>query len=273
MTLVTRRRRNTIIAVVSAVGLFGTHQAYDAALYDSALLSGWILFISMLLLTLFNLRKKLTMLPIGSSATWLQIHVYLGWIAVVLFALHIGWRVPSGFIEVTLAILFVAVAGTGILGIILSRTLPRRLTRRGEEVILERVPAFLAEIRQETEQVVIQSTTDANSNTIRDFYAEHLHSFFMKPKNFFQHLFGSNRRLFTLLAEFDNTDRILNARERELVGELRLLVVKKDELDFHYALQTTLKSWLLIHIPATFALLIFAVLHLVVVLAFGGGIG
>jgi hypothetical protein len=273
MTLATRRRRNTIIAAALAIGLFGAHQAYDAALYDAAFLSGWILFISMLLLASLNLRKKLTMLPIGSSATWLQFHIYLGWIAIVLFGLHINWRLPNGFIEVTLAILFVAVAGTGILGIFVSRTLPKRLTRRGEEVILERVPDFLSKIRDEAEQVVIRSAAEANSYTIRDLYSEHLHSYFMKPQNYFQHLIASNHGLFTLLNEIDSIDRYLNARERELISELRLLVVKKDDLDFHYALQTTLKAWLLVHIPATFALLTLAALHLVVVHAFSGGIG
>ena len=273
MTLETRRRKNVLITAVLAVCLFGTYSAYDAALYDSTFLSGWTLFISMLLLTLFNLRKKLTMLPIGSNAIWLQFHIYTGWLTILLFALHVGWRVPDGLVEVTLAILFVVVAATGIFGVALSRTLPKRLTRRGEEVILERVPNFLAALREEAEQVVTRSATETSSNTIRDFYSERLHTFFMKPKNFLQHLIASNRGLFTLLSEFDSADRYLNARERELFSDLRNLVVKKDELDFHYALQTTLKAWLLIHIPATYALLILAVLHLVVVHAFSGGIG
>ena len=273
MTLVTRRRRNTIIVAVLSVGLYGVHQVYDAALYDAAILSGWTLFITILLLALSNLRKKLTMLPIGSSATWLQFHIYLGWIAIVLFALHIDWRLPNGFIEVTLAILFILTTGTGILGIFISRTLPMRLTRRGEEVILERIPDFQAQIRNEAEQIVIQSATEANSYTIRDLYSEHLHFYFMKPRNIFQHLIASNHGLYTLLNEIDSIDRYLNSRERELIGELRMLVVKKDDLDFHYALQTALKSWLLIHIPVTFALLILVMLHLVVVYAFGSNIG
>ena len=273
MTIATRRRRNVLIVLVLAVGVFGTHNAYDAALYDSTFLTGWTLFISILMLTLFNLRKKLTMVPIGSNASWLQFHIYLGALTVLVFALHVGWRLPDGFIEVSLAILFVVVAGTGIAGVVLSRTLPKRLTRRGEEVILERVPSFLAVLREEAEQVVIRSATETGSNTIRDFYSENLHSFFMRPKNFLEHLIASNRGLFGLLTEIDNTDRYFNERERELFGELRALVVKKDELDFHYALQTTLKAWLLIHIPATYALIILAVLHLVVVHAFSGGVG
>ena len=124
MTIATRRRRNVLIVLVLAVGVFGTHNAYDAALYDSTFLTGWTLFISILMLTLFNLRKKLTMVPIGSNASWLQFHIYLGALTVLVFALHVGWRLPDGFIEVSLAILFVVVAGTGIAGVVLSRTSP-----------------------------------------------------------------------------------------------------------------------------------------------------
>jgi hypothetical protein len=157
MTLAKRRRRNLLITALLAVALFGSHRIYDAALYDGTFLTGWTLFISMLFLTLFNLRKKLTMLPIGSNAIWLQVHIYLGWLTVLLFALHVGWRVPDGFIEITLAILFIVVAGTGVLGVALSRALPKRLTRRGEEVILERVPTFLAALREEAELSVIKT--------------------------------------------------------------------------------------------------------------------
>ncbi len=273
MNLATRRRRNLLITLAIAIGLYCVHWIYNAALYNAAFLSGWALFISILFLTLYNLRKKITMLPIGSNAAWLQLHIYLGWLVIFLFVLHIGWRVPDGLIEVTLAILFIVVAGTGVLGILLSRTLPKRLTRRGEEIIVERTPIFLARLREEAEQIVIISASETGSNTIRDFYAEHLHFYFRKPRNFLLHLISSNRGVFKLQSEFNNTDRYLNAAERELFGKLRTLVVKKDDIDFQYALQTMLKAWLLIHIPVTYALILLAVLHLVIVHAYSSGLG
>ena len=152
MTIRTRRRRNTITALVLGAVLVGAHYAYDAALYDSAFLSGWSLFALILFLSMLNLRKKITMLPMGSSANWLQLHIYAGWLAILLFAIHIGWQVPSGIFEISLAIIFSLVAGTGLVGIFLSRILPKRLTRRGEEIILERIPSFISEVREQAER-------------------------------------------------------------------------------------------------------------------------
>ena len=76
-----------------------------------------------------------------------------------------------------------------------------------------------------------------------------------------------------LLNEIENMERYLNQREKQFAKRLRDLVNKKDELDFHYSLNLALKAWLLVHVPLTYGLLILAALHLVVVYAFGGGVG
>ena len=49
------------------------------------------------------------------------------------------------------------------------RTLPRRLTRRGEEVIWERIPVFRRELKNMAEQIVMETTQKTNSNTIAEF--------------------------------------------------------------------------------------------------------
>jgi hypothetical protein len=49
-------------------------------------------------------------------------------------------------------------------------------------------------------------------------------------------------------------------------------VRQKDGLDYHHALQLTLKLWLFVHIPLTYSLLIFSLVHLVLVYAFAGGV-
>ena len=49
------------------------------------------------------------------------------------------------------------------------------------------------------------------------------------------------------------------------------LVRQKDGLDYHHSLQLTLKLWLFAHIPLTYSLLIFSVVHVVLVYAFSGG--
>ena len=42
-------------------------------------------------------------------------------------------------------------------------------------------------------------------------------------------------------------------------ARLRELIVKKDDLDFHYALQRALKAWLFVHVPMTGVMLMLAV--------------
>ncbi len=89
-----------VIATVAALWL---HAKFGRALPDYAFLTGWILLVAMLVLTFYNARKKLPFLPLGNSETWLQIHIYLGFFTVLLFLIHLNFRLPHGWFEITLA--------------------------------------------------------------------------------------------------------------------------------------------------------------------------
>ena len=92
----------------------------------------------------------------------------------------------------------------------------------------------------------------------------------LRTAGLFQHLINSNRKLYELEQELDNLRRHLNAAEQEYSDQLRLLIQTKHKLDYHYALQATLKGWLFVHIPLTYPLLVLAVLHLVLVHVYTG---
>ena len=49
------------------------------------------------------------------------------------------------------------------------------------------------------------------------------------------------------------------------------LIQAKDSLDYHRAMQGLLKGWLFVHIPLTYAMLVFIFVHVVLVHAFRGG--
>jgi hypothetical protein len=272
MKLAFRRSINVALTVVVGVVLVTAFAVYDASLHQRAFLTGWVLLAVMVFLALFNVRKKITMLPLGSASSWLQLHVYGGWLVIVIFGEHVGWSIPTGWLEVTLAALFVLVSGSGVVGIGLSRLLPPRLTRRGEDVIFMRIPTFVAELRGEAEVLVLEAAKETQSSTLTDFYMSQLTSFFDGPHNRLRHVVASRRAWFTLMNEIDNLERYLNPQEREYAERLRDLVNKKDELDFHYALNLALKVWLLVHVPATYSLFILAALHVVITYAFSGGI-
>src|SRR5947208_12278441 len=245
------------------------HCRFNRALPNYACLTGWVLFAAMALLAVYNARKKMPFLPLGSSEAWMQVHVYAGFFTVVLFLIHLNFRVPTGWFEGTLAWLYVLVTASGIAGLILSRVLPRRLSTRGGEVIYEAIPAIRNDLRQQAEALVLGA--EPKSQVIAEFYVRQLNVFFAGPQNFWRHLLESRQPLNAVMVELGELRRYLNDQERAVLEKLAQLVRRKDALDYHHALQTALKLWLFAHVPLTYSLLIFSLLHIVLVYAFSGG--
>ena len=156
-----------------------------------------------------------------------------------------------------------------MVGLFFSRVLPRRLATRGGEVVFEKIPAIRYALKTETENLALGP--NAKSLVIAEFYTKRLAPFFAGPKNFWKHLAESRRDVGALLAELEDLRRFANDIEKEKIEKLTALVRQKDGLDYHRALQLALKLWLFVHIPLTYGLMIFTVLHLVLVFGFSGG--
>ena len=99
---------------------------------------------------------------------------------------------------------------------------------------------------------------------------ETLKPFFDGPRNFWRHVFQSDRPMRKLTMAIDEQLRYLSDSEKEHMEEIRTRVHAKNDLDYHYALQSLLKYWLFVHVPLTYSLLVFAGFHVVFVHAFGG---
>jgi len=260
-----------IIAIVSLLFVFWVgHETYALTLHDKQYFSGWALFILVAILTTYSLRKKISVLPLGTATSWLQFHVYLGLLSGILFFIHVDWGIPTGWFEVLLSVTFSVLFLSGLLGYYLDRTLPPLLTRRGEEVIFERIPGFMSELRKKADNVSVECAAKTGSSTVSDHYIEHLAPFFARPRKLLSHLRGSNRGFSNTLKELENMDRYLNDHERQYASQLRELATKKDELDYQYALQATLKGWLFVHVPLTYGLVLLMTVHAILSYAFRG---
>jgi hypothetical protein len=112
---------------------------------------------------------------------------------------------------------------------------------------------------------------ESHSTTIADFYARHLRDFFEGPRNLSLHMFEVRRPLNLLQNKISDLHRYLNTQERETLDKIALLVRQKDGLDYHQSLQLMLRGWLFIHIPLTYSLMLFSLVHIVLVYAFSGG--
>jgi len=254
----------TVLLIAEAIG--------STALLKTGLATGWLLLVLVVGLALYNLRKKLPFLPLGSAVTWLQIHIYMGLFSGILFGLHLQWQLPRGIFEIVLALLYSVVFVSGVLGLIVSRVFARRLSIRPGEFLFQRISPMRHQLLNQVERLVIRSMETTESTGVPEFYARRLKPFFERPRHFWHHLVLSNRPVSLLLSELQSLERFLNETERDVMRPIGEFVKQKDDLDFHFAHQATLRYWLFVHVPLTYALLCFAAIHVVLVYAFGGAI-
>lgn len=268
--LAARRRRNIVLFLTLTAVLLVIEAAASAALFRTAIPSGWLLALVIVVLTLYNARKKLPFLQLGSSATWLQIHVYLGLLSAIIFCVHLRWRTPNGILESILAAFYLAVFFSGVFGFVVSRIFARRLGVRGGEVLFGRITPMMHYTRARVERLVVQCMQDTESTAVPEFYAQQLKPYFHGPRHFWRHLILSGRPLQRLLADLRSQERYLNETEIGTMRQIADYVRQKDDLDYHHAHQVTLKYWLFAHVPLTYALIVFVVIHVVLVHAFTG---
>jgi hypothetical protein len=228
-------------------------------------LTGWVLLGLMVFLAFFNWRKKLSMVPIGHASLWLGLHVVIGVLTVGIFFLHTRSLWPIGAYEQLLAGLFYLTSLSGIVGFGLTRAYPRRLTHADYEIIYERIPAEVARLREEAEQIVLDCTSETGSDTLARHYLDTLSWYFRRPRFAVSYLAGSDRGDHWLRHELGAVSRYLNDAERSFLDRIRDIGTTKARLDRHYAGQSVLKYWLLLHVPLAAVVMVITVWHVLLV--------
>lgn len=246
---------------------------FSIRLANTSFVSGAALLVCLFFLASYQLRKKLSFLLIGNTSAWLHFHIFIGLLSSVLFLLHVKLQIPNGFFEFILFLTYCTVFFTGVVGWILSRSIPHRLLSRGEEVIFERIPMHRRTIHDKVKTLVTEMRNSDNGLAIPDFYDKQLQIFFAGPRNQLRHILHSKRHRHQLSQKFSALMPYLNEQEQKVLKQLNELVQLKDDLDYQYALQATLKLWLFVHIPLTYSLIIFAMFHTIAVFAFARTIG
>ena len=236
------------------------------ALRPVGLYSGWLLLGLVFGLAYFNARKKLPFLPLLDASTWLQFHIYAGWLAVLVFLLHTGARLPGGLLEGLLWSGFVLVAVSGAFGLWLSRWLPPRLARSGESLVFERIPMLRHRLETEARALVRQADAETKSTTLADFYLRLLAAYFAHRPALLAPLAGDDARHHHVVGELAALRRFLNQREMAIADQLGELLEAKRNLDVQFAGQRLLKLWLFAHIPLTYGLLVLTGAHVWLVL-------
>jgi hypothetical protein len=272
LTNLSRRRALWWVATTAlAAALLLAVAVLRTALRPTAICTGLALFALVVGLSLFNARKKIPFLPLARASTWMQVHIYAGWLAVLLFGLHIGFRWPHGAFEQLLAGVFILVAVSGVVGLALNRSLPELLARSGEALTFERIPEIRADIRRNVESLVAVADRESVSSTMGDFYLNHLMAYINWRPGLFLRLSRRQRRYRAIVAALASLERYSNPREKEVAAELREWIEAKRNLDTQLFGQRLLKLWLFIHIPASFSLLLLGLVHGLIALRYASG--
>ena len=243
----------------------------NANLQHGSFTTGYVLLGSLFFLAMLGMRKRLSFIPsIGSASFWMQLHIYVGLVSFAVFAFHIGLRIPDGGLEVFLAVLYLLVAFSGFYGLYVTRVVPRKLNAINEEVIFERIPLLRNQIANSAREMVLDAC--ATSEVLAKFYARRLAAFLEQPRSLAYAINPSGRTRRKLISEIEELDRFLVEDQRSVSRRLAILIRKKDDLDFHHAMQGRLKVWLFVHIGMTYSLLIVSIVHGVLAHAFSGGL-
>jgi hypothetical protein len=240
---------------------------------------------------LLSVRKMFRARRLGSAQRWMQAHVWLGLISYPIIWFHAGFRL-GGSLTFVLMLLFTIVWLSGILGLLLQWWIPRLLVRDvAATTIYQQIDHVVAELRRDAERIVGSIATKLEATPRRMATAGAAPRVAMETAapadeaaGVFRSLYESQVR--PLLAErlpprmgwgsgnqrvtsrFDVIRRQLPESMRGRVSELQELVRRRLQLERQRSLHRVLHGWLLMHVPLSYAMLLFSVVHAVMALRY-----
>jgi len=269
-TFTAKSVRALIVTGTAIAIMLVMYQWVDNQLGRPEYYTGFVLLASCVGLMTLSLRKKLLVLPLGAVAVWQQIHHYLGLFAVGTFAMHAGFPV-TGFLEMSLAILFVLISVSGIVGWYINKTTPRKMLSAGKSVLREDIAALRRSIAQQAYHVALTAAGKIESATLADHYTQRLSEFFSRRRSLAYCIVPTGKSRRELLQGLEKIERFLGPEGRSSKQTLSELIVAKDDLDFQWAMQIRLRSWVIFHVSLVWSFFILVAYHIYLVYQFQGG--
>lgn len=214
---------------------------------------------------LYPLRRKLLAFPLGNAQTWIQLHIYGGFLAFVFVLVHEGFQWPSGTMGWLLLSLSAWATLSGLVGVWLQKWIPAALSRGLQvEALFERIPELVAKQLAEADNLMAGA-----AEILERFYTEDVRPALVGINSSLNYLAdvrsGRERRL----EPFSRITQFLGEEERPLLEDLKTVYTEKLELDAQYSLQNILRIWVAIHVPPCLILFGLMVFHIWTNLTYG----
>jgi hypothetical protein len=235
-----------------------------------ARIAGYVGFAAMLVPYLHIVRRCFRYRQAGQMTFWLRLHVGFAYLAFFMVLLHSRGRANG---PLTLALLWLTwtVMVSGVAGYfgqkLLYLLLPHILPR---EYGLERLGAERAQMIESAEAELKKKEMQTTDPVVRDFCAaavrdrltrEYSWSGWLRP-----------RRAATILSPngYQRARSFADAKQQAVVDRIWGFVEARRAMDLEYGLHQLGRSWLLVHGPAAWALVVLMVEHVVMSWWYGG---
>lgn len=271
MSIMRTRSINACMITIAAIAaMLMVYRWVDSQLGRTDYYTGFVLLASSIGLMTLSLRKKLIVLPLGAVVIWQQIHQYLGLFAVVTFAMHAGFPV-HGILETALAVVFVLISLSGIVGWYINKTTPKKMLTAGNPVLREDIAIVRRSIAQQAYHIALSAAGKNESATLADHYTKYLSEFFSRRRSIAYCIVPTGKSRRKLLHGLEKISRYLGPDGKSSKQSLSELVIAKDDLDFQWAMQIRLRSWVVFHVSLVWSFFILVAYHIYLVYRFQGG--
>ena len=253
---------------------------------------GIVGFALMIFVGLLGARKKFPVWRVGRAQTWMRGHLWLGLASLPIILFHAGFHM-RGTLTLVLMILFFIVIASGIFGAALQIYIPRKITMEVPmETIYEQIDHIRSQLREEADQlataacgsldgtIVIGSAPggDASASAVevgvevnedardqlREFYLCRMRPFVEDPARSRSPLADPPQAS----AIFEELRLRLPVELRDTLKDLESICEEERQLTRQAHLHRVLHTWLLVHVPLSYALLALAAVHAVMALRF-----
>jgi hypothetical protein len=293
----------SVAAVLVAAALYapysrnapqGANGGTAAGLTYGVVASAFMLFAGLL-----GARKKVPIWRIGRAQAWMRGHLWLGLISFPLILFHSGFRFGVGLTK-GLMLLFVVVIVSGVFGAVLQHFMPRLTTQRiPMETIYEQIGRVRSQLITEAELLIEEASSTLQGNMSQATEQQRAASASagtvggltvasglqvdegagVELKEFFRrdmqpYISESGPRGILLAdrqkshAVFQQLRLLLPPSVHPSVDDLENICEEKRELDQQAQYHRILHGWLLVHIPASYALLLLGAVHAVMALRY-----
>ncbi|HEV2314706.1 MAG TPA: hypothetical protein VGR94_05330 [Candidatus Acidoferrales bacterium] len=249
-------------------------------------------FALMIFAGLLGARKKFPVWRVGRAQTWMRGHLWLGLASLPIILFHAGFHM-RGTLTLVLMILFFIVIASGIFGAALQIYIPRKITIEVPmETIYEQIGHIRAQLREEADQLAtaacgsldgtaaigtapggdssasavevgVEVSEDAR-DLLREFYLRRMRPFVEDPARSRSPLADPPQAS----AIFEELRLRLPVELHDTLKDLESICEEERQLTRQAHLHRMLHTWLLVHVPLSYALLTLAAVHAVMSLRF-----